>query len=414
MALLLNTNRLRTALRRPGPSRLRKLAPPAKLVIPWIAAAPSLPRRAAVSVDAPTAAACPTNAAAGKQQPTLYLLHRHLPRSTDTNEGIVISQEQLHQLHDDLKAMEKVAKRAAWFSTVEAGDGEHVLLLTDCEKMGRKYGLQAMPVGAGCFTLDLPGRSVSLPLEEVSAALLAQKGMESSSDNDEASGSDDDNDGCPQRDMGNPQVGAVAKDYNNKKMEKAAKKQRKEEEKAAKALAKLQEKSKDEDNSEDESEDEEEDKKVTKAKKKDKEEGEKKKKNKEEKEEKEVISSKVEEDSEEEDSSSGSDDSDEEMATMDATGMEKINKMEDGSDSESDNENGSESSEEEATIDTMEVRADAAPLAIGVEECQSMDEEGSGSESEESGSESSEEEMEVKAIDVVKAVETGEITPLEA
>ncbi|GIL44380.1 hypothetical protein Vafri_1861 [Volvox africanus] len=385
MASLLHPSRLGTALRRPGPSRLRKLAPPAKIVLPWIAA-PSLPR-AAASVEAPTAR--PTNA--DGKRPTFYLLHRHLPRSTDTHEGIVISQDQLHQLHDDLKTMEKVAKHAAWFSTVEASDGEHVLLLTDCEKMGRKYGLQAMPADADSFTLDLPGRSVTVPLEEVSAALLAQKKMEGSSDNNDSDSDDD--------------VATVDKAY-DKDMEKAAKKQRKEAEKAAKALAKLEEKkSKDEDNSDDESNDEEDEdrKKATKAeKKKDKEE---KKKDKEEN------------DSDEEESSSSGSDSDEEMmATMDF--MEVINKMkEDDSDSESEEGSGSES-EEEITMsppaNTIEVTITAAPQAIDTKECQSMDEEGSsGSESEEDDGSTSAEEMEVQAIEVAKVVESGEITPLE-
>ncbi|GLI65596.1 hypothetical protein VaNZ11_009172 [Volvox africanus] len=391
MALLLHPSRLGTALRRPGPSRLRKLAPPAKIVLPWIAGSP-VPR-AAVSVEAPTAH--PTNAA-GKR-PTLYLLHRHLPRSTDTREGIVISQDQLHQLHDDLKAMEKVAKHAAWFSTVEASDGEHVLLLTDCEKMGRKYGLQAMPADVGSFTLDLPGRSVAVPLEEVSAALLAQKEMESSSDNNESDSDDD--------------VATVDNVY-DKDTEKAAKKQRKEAEKAAKAVVKLDKKlssSKDEEDSDDESKDEEDNKKATKAEKKKEEKKDKEKKDKEEK-KKEEKKKEEEKDSDEEESSSSGSDSDEEMM---ATGdfMEVINKMkEDDSGSESEEGSGSES--EEVTMSPPAITVEVVD-AIGTEECQSRDEDGSGSESEERGS-TSEEEMEVQEMEVVKAVESGETTPQEA
>lgn len=81
--------------------------------------------------------------------------------------------------------MEKIAKRAVWFSAVEANDGEHILLLTDCPKLGLKYDLQSMPADVDNFSFNLPGRSVVVPLEEVSAALLAQSAIEAKESLDE-------------------------------------------------------------------------------------------------------------------------------------------------------------------------------------------------------------------------------------
>ncbi|GFR47231.1 hypothetical protein Agub_g8915 [Astrephomene gubernaculifera] len=136
-------------------------------------------RAAAPSADAPQqqqpTAACPS-------RPTLYLLHCHLPNTSGMQTLTKDSHDQLQKLREDLKVMEKVAKKAAWFSTVEASDGERVLLVTACQKHGRKYNLQRLPEDVSIFPIELPGRSVDIPLSEVTAALLAQS---SDSDSDE-------------------------------------------------------------------------------------------------------------------------------------------------------------------------------------------------------------------------------------
>ena len=50
----------------------------------------------------------------------------------------------------------QVSKDAVWFSSVEAEDGQHVLLVTDDAKKAKKYGLPALEGEA--FALELPGK----------------------------------------------------------------------------------------------------------------------------------------------------------------------------------------------------------------------------------------------------------------
>ncbi len=76
------------------------------------------PVRAAAAVAAPPADA------ASVRPPALYLLHCHL-----AGQKPGVGREELQQLRQQLKAMEKVAKKALWFTTMEAEDGEHVLMV---------------------------------------------------------------------------------------------------------------------------------------------------------------------------------------------------------------------------------------------------------------------------------------------
>ncbi|EFJ44729.1 hypothetical protein VOLCADRAFT_106323 [Volvox carteri f. nagariensis] len=421
MALLLQPPRLSVALHRPGAAQTRKLALPAKFSAPRITiSVPRLPF--AATVEAPTAPQ-----PASVRRPALYLLHRHLPRSTDGQDGSA-SQQHLHQLHDDLKVMEKVAKRAAWFSTIEASDGEHVLLLTDCAKLGRKYGLQTMPADASSFTLDLPGRSVVVPLAEISTGMQGHKRAEHSQDDEEASSDEED----PMAVAG----GQVA--VTEKEAQKAAKKMRKEgakaEKKAKKAAAGESGKDgEDSDESDEEEEEEKDKKKAAKAekKKKDKEEEEeeeeKKKKKKDkmlqkQEEKKSMMAKETDDDSDEEESSGSESESDEGEKLGSANKAEmKAAKVPDdsGSESEEEEEDGSDGSsgDEEVTIPqaTMEPQAregaEGQPLMGQEDDSESEDESSSESESEsdESGVDSDEE-----AAMGMKLVEVGEIKPLEA
>eukprot|EP00198_Chlamydomonas_reinhardtii_P010617 XP_001699954.1 predicted protein [Chlamydomonas reinhardtii] len=134
------------------------------------------PLRAA-AVEAPAA---PLTTPAAAQ---LYLLHCHLPAAASQATALA-------KLHGDLRTMEKVSKDAAWFASVEASDGEHVLMVTDNAKHAKKYGLQALPRDVATYSVELGGagdeaRRVEVPLAELAAALAAEMSSDSDSDEEE-------------------------------------------------------------------------------------------------------------------------------------------------------------------------------------------------------------------------------------
>ncbi|KXZ47901.1 hypothetical protein GPECTOR_32g514 [Gonium pectorale] len=345
---------------------------------PW-SGAPAPVRRGPVATRATIIEDAPSLPAAVPARPPLYLLHCHLPNTSGLVQNGTAPDAQMLKLRDELKTMEKVAKKAAWFSTVEASDGEHVLFVTDCAKQAKKYALQQLPGDAAQYTVELPGgRTVVVPLAEVAAALQ----MTSESDSED------------EHEMGT-KAGATAPEAACTVDEKAAKKQRKEEKRAAK-MEKEKAMGMKEDDSEDESDDEEE----MKAKMKE----EKKAAKKEKKEKKDTEARKGEEESDSEDDEEETKDkkaAKKEMKLEAKTAGEQARVMEedsDGSDEESSSSSGSsdEDADDCPTVVPMGATGEAQPAAPA--QPMMMDEEESGSESEsESESESGSEDDDMKA-----------------